>query len=150
MAAVTIAAIAAGVSAYGAAAQGDAALAAGKVNAQNSEYNAEMSIQQAAEDERRFRIASRKQLGANKVAAAGAGIQLTGSALDVLEENSRNMESDAQAIKEGGANRSRAFQREGSYSIMTSRSQSQAANTSAASNLLSGASNAYTIKKRGY
>lgn len=143
-----ISGIVAGVSAIGKAVgskiEGDAAKDAGDYNAQIAENNAMLSRQQAAEDERVFRVASRKELGGIRSGYAAGGITSEGSAQDVLEESAANAELDALKIKHGGEVRAKGFEAD----AVLSRAKGEAAQTSstfsAAGSLLEAAPKVYS------
>jgi len=82
--------------------QGQAAEAAANFNATVASQNAAQTRLQFKEKERRSRIVARKRLGKQRVAFAKGGVQITGSALDVLEESAANSELDALNIKHAG------------------------------------------------
>lgn len=82
--------------------QGNAARAAGDYNAALYAQNAEVTRQRAALDEARQRRAATMRAGANVAAAGASGIQLNGSALDVLESNAAQEELDALLIRWNG------------------------------------------------
>ena len=109
------------MSTYGAAAEGDAALAAGEVNAQNSEFQAKQAAAKALEDEATFRRAMRSELASNEVSVAASGVKLEGSPLAVLNENARNMDKDASAIRTGALTDQQAFSRAASRSRASGR-----------------------------
>jgi len=90
------------IQAVGAIREGQAAQAAANFNAQVATQNSAQAVLQAKEEERRHRIIARKQRGTQRVAAAAGGIEVTGSALDVLSESAANAELDALTIRHAG------------------------------------------------
>lgn len=88
--------------AYGQYQEGIAGRQAGEYNAQMAEQNATLSIQQAAEEERKLRVQNRKQIGDMRASYAASGVMFEGSPLDVLEENAATAELDALQIRHGG------------------------------------------------
>ena len=129
----------AAMSAAAAGAEGNAALAAGAINAQNAEASGRLAKQRAADDEKQFRLAFRRDQGSNLTAIATSGIRLEGSALDVLRENSRVMEEDATNIRLGGLQQQQGFSRGARLSRFEGKSAARAAGIrglGAAANLL--------------
>lgn len=98
--------------AMGAIQQGEAEAAASEYNAKLLEQNATQSRQQAAEEERRQRIFARKYLGSIRANTAASGLNLEGSALDVLEESAEMAELDALTIRHQGDTRAIGYQNE--------------------------------------
>lgn len=75
-----------------------------------AEYNAALNDQNAvdirsqyAENERRFRVKAAKERGTIRSQFGGGGLQLTGSALDILAEAAETQELDALTIRHEGA-----------------------------------------------
>lgn len=102
----------AAMSVIGAIQQGQAARAAGDYNAAIARQNARWSRQQATEEERKFRIGARKELGRTRAAYAAAGVTLEGTPTDVLEEGAYTAELDALSIRHGGERRALGFESE--------------------------------------
>lgn len=100
------------ISAYGSIREGQAVDAASQYNAQVAENNALQAIDQATEEERRHRILARKQLGAMRAGYGASGIEVDGSALDVLEDSAATAERDALTIRYGGQVRAQGFRNE--------------------------------------
>jgi hypothetical protein len=92
--------------------EGEAQGQAADYNAQAATQNAEQTRLQAKEEERRARIAGRKHLGSMRAGYGASGVQMDGSALDVLEESARNVELDALTIRHAGEVRARGFENE--------------------------------------
>ena len=88
--------------AQAASAQGRADAAAARFNAQIATRNAKLAKQQAVEDERKFRVSFRQDQGSNVASVGASGIELSGSAMDVLQENVVNAELDALQIRHSG------------------------------------------------
>jgi hypothetical protein len=133
--------------AMGAIQQGNAAEAAGDYNAQIAEQNAILARQQAAEEERRFRVESTKRLGAMRAAYSASGVTLEGSPMDVLEESMRISELDALTIRQGGRASEAAYRQEAQLSRMQGRAGQQAGQLSAAAELLRGGSSYYQMRR---
>jgi len=91
-------------------------------NAFVQRQQATMAIQNASESERRIQSAGRKHLGAIKAGVSASGINMEGSALDVLEESATNVQLDALTVKHEGAMKAWAL-REGAQ-MDTSRAES--------------------------
>lgn len=124
-------------------AQANAALAAGKVNAQNAEFNAELVKKQAIDAAQRFRVSARKDQARQVASISAAGVRLEGSALDVLQENARLAEEDAQNIEMQGLEERNAYLRQASYYRLGGQQAARAAGLGAAANLLSGGAQVY-------
>lgn len=137
-----------GMSVAGALSQANVARATGEYNAQLAEQNAVLAGQQAAEEERRFRVASRKQLGAMRAAYSASGVELEGTPMDVLAESAYVAELDALTIRRGGEASAAALQSQATLDRLYGRAQQQGGYYSAASELLSGAAGAYGTFKR--
>lgn len=140
----------AGISAFGSLQQGNAADSAARYNAAMAEANAEISRKQGLEDERRFRIASRKRLGTARAAIGASGITLDGSALDTLEQNARMMEQDAISIRTGSEMRATGLEADARLQSMYGESAKRGSYYGAAADLLGGATDvgAYRAMKR--
>lgn len=147
MAFVPLAVMAAGavVSAVGSIYQGQAASAASGYNAQVDESNARASVQQGAEEERRVRVIGRKQQGQIRAAVGASGIQLDGSALDVLQESSANAEADALNARHNGELKASAYQKEAAGERFKSSTSSTAGYLGAASSILNAGASAYKV-----
>lgn len=102
-----------GLQAAGAITKGNAEADAANYNAQVAASNAGLATQQAAEDERIFRIQSRGQIAEQRAGYAASGVQSQeGNAVDVLGESASNAELDALKIRHGGEVKANAYQQE--------------------------------------
>lgn len=137
-----------GIDAISGIAQGDSERAAGEYNAQIALDNARLTRQQAAEDERVFRVSSRKDIGAMRSGYAASGVTSEGSVMDVLEEGAATAELDALKLRHQGESKAKAFEQE----AVIARQRGQAAQTrgylSAAGSLLEGGVKTYDRLKR--
>lgn len=124
------------VGAIGAAQKGEAEAKAAEFNAQNQRTQANMEIQKANEEERRARITGKKQLGKMVAATSASGINLEGSALDVLDESASNVELDALNIRHQGQMRAWSLRQGAELDTMRASSSRQAGTLGAASSLL--------------
>lgn len=124
------------MSAYSAAAQGNAEQIAADYNAMVNERNAKRAEEKAREDERRFRIAVRKQEGQNIVAVGASGVT-GGSALEALRINARKAGEDAIAIRMGGSIARDQFLLDAKFSRESGQSAARGASLGAASQILS-------------
>lgn len=144
-----IAAIGAVVSTVGVVMQADASKKAADFNANQASENARISIAQADDQEKQFRIMSRKSLADARTGYAASGVSLEGgSAQDVLEEGAATAEHDALKIREGGQIRARGFQSDATLSTMRANAAQSGGYMSAAASLLGGARKFYG--KGGY
>lgn len=134
-------------SAVSAISQGNAARAAGDYNAALYAQNAEITRQKAALDESRQRRAATMRAGANVAAAGASGLQINGSALDVLESNAAQEELDSLIIRWNGETSASRLDAQGVLASAQGRSaQTQGYIGAGASLLLGGAKAADTIK----
>lgn len=114
--------------------------------AASSEYNARIKGQQAdaailqsAEDERRFRVQTKQMLGGIRTAVASSGVQMEGSAMDVLESSASNAELDALTIKHQGKMKAWALKAGAQADMMAASNARTAGNYASATSLLKGA-----------
>jgi hypothetical protein len=123
----------------GAKAQAAAMWAAAQYNAETYRKNAEIVINQAAEDERKFRTIFAKDQGKSRANIGASGITVSGSALDVLEQNARDAEVDALQIRHEGTIRAYSFNRQAELALMEGRAGLRAGRTASSATLLEGA-----------
>lgn len=128
----------AAVAAIGAVNQGNAAAGAAKYNATMAKANASAARYQAAEEEKRLRVASRKQIGAMRAAYGASGVAMTGSPLDVLEESAYTAELDALNIRHAGELRALGLNAEAKLQGYYGRAAQVSSGIGAASSLLRG------------
>jgi|GEM_PF-2843663 len=102
-----------------------------------AKYNATIARQQAQADADKFARESRFRQGRARANIAGAGIELEGSPLDILESNALYQEVDRQSILQGGEAKARAMTYEG-------KAAQTAGFIGAGTSLLSGAGKAYS------
>jgi len=118
-----------------------------------NEISAKEAIADSIEDEKVFRMARRQDAGANIVALGAAGVSVSGSALDVLRENTRLAEIDAGKIIAKGQRSAAEFRRAGRSGIAEARASGREARRAgefgAAATLLGGAAQAYDFYDRG-
>jgi hypothetical protein len=91
------------VQAVGSIKAANAAQDAAEFNAQQAEKNAALTREQAADNERTYRINSQKDIGKMQAGFAANGLSLEGSASDVLAEAYATSEFDVQKIKHGAS-----------------------------------------------
>jgi hypothetical protein len=127
------------MSVIGAIQQGQAARAAGDYNAAIAKQNARWAKQQAGEEERKFRIGARKELGRMRAGYAAAGVTLEGTPTDVLEESAYTAELDALNIRHGGERRAMGFESEAEIEKYKGKVGQRQAYASAAGTLLGAA-----------
>ncbi len=116
--------------------EGQAAENAAKYNASVAEHNANLSIHQSAEEERRQRVMAKRQLGDMRASYGASGVQLDGSALDVLEDSAANAELDALTIRHGGQVKASNFLNEASLERFKGRMMKEQAYLKATGTLL--------------
>lgn len=139
-------ALSAGASVAGSVTQASAAEQAAEYNAQIAEQNALLAEQQAQEEERRFRINSRKQLGAMRAAYSAAGVTLEGTPWDVIAESTYTAELDALTIREGGQVTASAYEAEGRLQRLRGRQAERTGYVSAAADLARGGTSYYRTR----
>ncbi|TXG77625.1 hypothetical protein E6Q11_02530 [Candidatus Dojkabacteria bacterium] len=135
-AAIAMSAVGSAVQAFGQVSQGNAEFAAGQYNADMNQRAADQTRATAAEEERRLRIQSRKQLGDIRANYGASGVGLEGSALDVLEESASNAELDALTVRHAGETRARAFEAQANLERFRGRNARTAGYLGAATTLL--------------
>lgn len=151
MAAVTTAVVAgAGVlmTYYGQQEQAKAAKKAGRLNAEDAEENAKLSMQRAAEDERMFRLSFKRDQGRNVAAVGASGVKQEGSPLEALQDNAAMAERDAINIRLGGEQASAAYKRQAYMFRSGAGAQARAAEIGGAATLLRGAADTYSTGQK--
>lgn len=123
----------------GAQQQAAAQQAAANYNASIKNQQATAAIAQSQEDERRQRIQGRLALGGIRSGVAASGIQMEGSALDVLESSASNAELDALTIRHQGQMKAWAYKAGANLDLMSGQQAEEAGKYAAASTLLRGA-----------
>lgn len=118
--------------------QGNAAADAAEANQKAQFENAQMARSKAAEDEKQFRIFSKKSLADIKSGYAAAGVSLEGSPLDILAESTAAAEYDALKIRRGGEQAARGYENEATYQKIRGEASKQGGYLSAAGSLLKG------------
>lgn len=116
----------------------NAADQAGKANAQVAEINARSARQMGASNESRVRRESAQILGAQKVGFAKAGVQMTGTALDVAAESARAAELDALMARYAGRSESAAYLTQANVARSSGSSAWSAVPVAAGNRILSG------------
>lgn len=123
--------------------QGNAQADAANFNADQAAKNAKLSIAQAAEDERSFRVIARKHIGDVRSAYGASGVTNEGSAQDVLEESAANAELDALKIRHGGLVKAAGFQTDATLSNMRSQYSREGGYWGGAAALLGGSAKVF-------
>jgi hypothetical protein len=118
--------------------QGKAAQAAANYNADIADQNAVLTREQTIEQERRARVESRKQLGLMRANYAASGVDIDGSALDVLEESAATAELDALTIRHGGELQEQAYRSEAAFQRFSGKQARKASRYGASGVLLQG------------
>lgn len=122
---------------------GQAAEAQGEYVAAQNEVNAQQARSQASSMEDEQRLRARQIIGSQVAAGAESGVQLSGSASDLLRQSLFNAEADAQQIRYEGENRARGFIGQAAASRLEGRNARRQGNISAFGSLMSGAGRAY-------
>jgi hypothetical protein len=107
-------------------------IAAGVQQQQTAKADAKEATQVAAYDEAQSRDRAKRLLGAQRAAYAKAGVDMSGTPLDVTADTAAQQEIDALAIRWGGQQRAAGFRAQGQQSLIEGVS-------SAGSSILSGA-----------
>lgn len=128
------------VSAIGSIQQGNAAKQAANFNAQVANNNAIAARQNAAANAKRQEREARLRAGANRAAAGASGIQLSGSVLDLLEDNAMEEELDRLTILHQGELQASGLESSATLLRAEGSAAQRAGFAGAASTLLSGAS----------
>ncbi len=123
--------------------------AAANYKAAVGRQQATMDLAQAAEDERRGRIAGKASLGAIRSGVAASGVQLEGSALEVLESSASNAELDALTIRHQGQMKAWAHMAGAELDMLEGRNAREAGNFASAGYLLKGAGAAASMMGGG-
>jgi hypothetical protein len=145
----SMAPLSAGLNIIGAVAESEAIKAEGRFRKQQAEHNAKLA-EMAAEDAlfrgdsdaRQLKRDAKKLMGEQKVSFAAQGIQLEGSALDVLEETDRLAELEVMKIKNNAFKEAFGFKTEASQARLRGRMAELSARTQSNLTLITGGSRA--------
>lgn len=127
------------VQAIGSIKQGQSAKAIGEENSKLSEYNAGIVRAQTDEEARRYRIFGSKYVGQQISNVGASGVQMSGSAKDVLKESEANIESNILDIYNQGAAKIEGLNRQATIYRKGGQSALNNSYLSAAGELLRGA-----------
>lgn len=119
--------------------QKKAAQKAARLNAADSEENARLAAEQAAEDGRQFRLSFRRDQARNVAQVGASGIKQEGSPLEVLQDNAAMAEQDYQNIIKGGEQRRASYLRQANMYRSGGNAAARAADIGSAAALLQGA-----------
>ncbi len=114
--------------------------AAAKYNAAMKQKQADSVIAQSQEDERRLRIEGTKAIGGIRATVGASGVQMEGSALDVLESSAANAELDALTVRHQGQMKAWAYKSGANLDLYQGAQSKAAGEIGAASALLGGGS----------
>lgn len=128
---------------------GYAKAGAARYNQQIDNQNAQIAIQEAAENERTFRINSGKQIGSIRAGYGAAGVS-GGSSIDVLGAAAANAELDAQKIRYAGKMKSLGYEQSGNLQGAAADQAVTGGYLSAAGTLLNSGSGIYKDINSGY
>lgn len=133
--------VAAGVSAYGAYAQGQSASKASKYQSQVAQRNAAIARQNAALQAKQQDRLNRLRLGTIRAnAGAAGGVANEGSVLDIVADSAMQGELQRQDIIRAGEIKASGQEAGGALDLFEGRSAAQAGNLRAGAALLAGAS----------
>ncbi len=118
-----------GVGAYSSYQQGKAADAQGKSEAAWQKYNADVNMQEARVREQRAAVEAsdarkqaQRQLAGQRTALSAAGIALTGSPLQVMEESAANLERSILEVSRQGATEAQALRSQAGINLFQAES----------------------------
>lgn len=123
---------------------GQAAENAGLYNAETGRQNAVWARQKAKKDEETSRITSTKAIGQARANYGASGVQIDGSALDILEESAVAAERDALNIRFRGEQEAYSYMRGAQLDEMNAHAAKEQSYFSAAGKFLGGASSAFS------
>lgn len=122
------------LNAYGAYREGEDEFLAGSMNADQYEKAAKLQRFQTQEEERRFRVQSKRVIGDIRTNYGASGVQLAGSALDVLKSSVASAELDALTLKYSGEMKALNYEK----MVSLARDKADRARQNAGLNMLSG------------
>ena len=128
-----------GVTALGSIQQGNAAKQAANFNAQVANNNAIAARQNAAANAKRLEREARLRAGANIAASGASGVQVSGSVMDLLEDNAMEEELDRLTILHQGELQASGLESSATLLRAEGSAAQRAGFTGAAGTLLSGA-----------
>lgn len=129
------------VSVIGQLSQGDAKSQAAEYNAQTAESLANQTQLQGIEQARRVRVNALKTIGEAKANYGASGVQLEGSALDILQESAQNATLDALNVKYQSDLKAFAYRRDAGSQRAAGENAKTASVYGAAASLLTGGAN---------
>lgn len=134
----------AGIAAYSAVQQGNAAKAANDYNAAVARNNALQAKEAAAGNESTAARKASFVLGAQRAGAGAAGIDPNqGSPLSLMTDTAQQTTLDALRIKYGGDTQSAAYLNQGALDVASGRNAQAAGNLGGAATILGGAGRAF-------
>ncbi len=126
------------LSAVAAVRQGQTAQAEAKFQAEQSQQDAVQARAAASTAEDEQRMKARSMIGTQLAAESAAGMQLNGSASDVLRQSLFSAEADSQQIRYQGENAARGYQNQAAGDLFSGRQAMTNGYLSAAGTLMSG------------
>lgn len=124
---------------YGAYQEGEAKGEAHDYNAQVARENAQLALEQGAEEERRVRVQGRKVVGEMRASYGASGVSSTsGSAVDALADSAAMAEMDALTVRRNAEIKSYQFNQQAGMEDRAARASRTGGKISAASTLLGG------------
>lgn len=117
-------------------------------NAGLSRRNAQLARDQARQEEARLRVMGDKEIGQTRANLGASGLSVTGSALDILAESARNLETDALAIRHIGETQAQQYEFEAREIERQDRAQRQGAVLRGISSLLGTGARTYDLYSR--
>lgn len=136
------------VSVAGKVKEGQAQSDAAEYDAAKAASNAIVVRQQAAEDERVFRVENRKLISGMNANVGASGLSSEGSPEQVIGESAANGELDALKLRQAGEVKALGYQSDVNLDSMRAQAYSSGATLSAAGQLLGGAGSLYNTYAR--
>lgn len=135
--------VGAGVQVLGQVQQANSTSAAAQYDANRAAQNAIVSRQQAAEDERVYRVGLRKQIGSARASIGASGLQSGGSPADVLSDMAATGELDSLKLKHAGEVKAAGYTSDTNLYNLRAQSAQAGGYLSAGGTLLSSGSKIY-------
>jgi len=124
------------ISAIGAIGEGISGQRAASFNAHALDSNAGFALQQGAENQRRIRRSNSQFQGAQEASIGASGLQLTGSALDVLSDSAIEGELSALDAKVAAENKAKGLRSQATIERFRGKNARRAGFITAGTNLL--------------
>lgn len=131
------------VQAKAAADEASAKQTASLYNQKRDQENADLAVQQGNEEARRADLIAGRTLGQSKAAAGASGVQMSGSALDVINQNAQNAELNHIQIIHNATIKQRGYLLDSSAEDLKQNAAINTQGTQTAGALIGGGAKAY-------